>query len=169
MVEVDDEVWAELLRRGEPLVDKANDVIRRALGLNGRSNAVLSLPVSTTRPSAISSTGSCASRSRLPRGERTPEPEYVIPILQALVEAGGRERAAVIVNRVGEIMKDRLNEHDRMLLPSGAEVRWRNAAEFCRNTMVHTKDRPPLLSPDSPHGYWEITDAGREHLKSHGS
>ena len=24
----------------------------------------------------------------------------------------------------------------------------------------------PLLNPDSGHGWWEITDAGREYLKS---
>ena len=85
----------------------------------------------------------------------------------ALVEADGRGRAAAIVNRVGEIMKDLLNEYDHMTLPSGGEVRWRNATEFCRNTMVH-KWSPPLLDPAAPHGWWVITDAGREYLKSNG-
>ena len=100
---------------------------------------------------------------RIRRGEKTPEEEYVSPILQALVEAGGRGRTADIVDRVGEIMKGRLNEYDHGTLGAG-EIRWRNTAEWCRNTMKEMN--PPLLSPDSGHGWWEITDDGREHLKS---
>ena len=103
---------------------------------------------------------------RILRGEKTPEPEYVIPILQALVQAGGRGRTADIVDRVGEIMKNRLNEYDHGTLGAG-EIRWRNTAEWCRNSM---KERTPhLLNPEAPHGWWEITDAGRDHLKSRGS
>ena len=56
---------------------------------------------------------------RIQRGEKTPEAEYVVPILQALVQAGGRGRTAEIVDRVGQIMKGRLNEYDYKQLGAG--------------------------------------------------
>ena len=99
---------------------------------------------------------------RILRGEKTPEPEYVIPILQALVRAGGRGRTADIVDRVGEIMKGRLNEYDHGALGAG-EIRWRNTAEWCRNSMKEMT--PPLLNPNAPHGWWEITEPGRKYLR----
>ena len=38
-------------------------------------------------------------------------------------------------------------------------------AEWARNTMANEMN-PALLNPSSPHGWWEITQAGREYLES---
>jgi hypothetical protein len=167
-IRIDDEVFAVLQKRAQAFVDSPNDVLRRDYGLNGTSGSTavhdmpdaLSFPTGQRQPMP---TGRKVMR-RILRGEKTPEEEYVIPILQALVEAGGRGRTADIVDRVGQIMKGRLNEYDHKTLGAG-EVRWRNTAEWCRNTMAN-KTNPPLLNPSAPHGWWEITEAGREHLKS---
>ena len=148
-IRIDDEVWAVLQKRAQPFVDSPNDVLRRDYDLNGAAR-----PIPTRRV-----------RGRIVRGEKTPEAEYPIPILKALVEAGGRGRAGDIVDRVGQLMRGRLNAYDQQTLTTG-EIRWRNTAEWSRNTMVN-KMNPALLNPSSDHGWWEITQAGRDYLKAH--
>jgi hypothetical protein len=167
-IRIDDEVFAVLQKRAQAFVDSPNDVLRRDYGLNGisggtKAHDVLDAPSFPTGQRQPVPTRRKAM-GRILRGEKTPQAEYVIPVLQALVEAGGRGRAADIVDRVGEIMKGRLKEYDYRTLSAG-EIRWRNTAEWCRNTMVN-KMSPPLLNPSSDHGWWEITDDGREYLKS---
>lgn len=98
--------------------------------------------------------------TRLGRGQKTPDAAYVLPILQALDEMGGRGRAPDVVDRVGEIMAGDLNEHDRGKVRSG-EVRWRNTAHWTRFDMVQRG----LLAANSRRGTWEITDAGRAYLR----
>ena len=46
-------------------------------------------------------------------------------------------------------------------LASGPDnPRWRNAVQWARNSLV----REGLFKADSPHGIWEISDAGRSQL-----
>lgn len=98
---------------------------------------------------------------RLDRGLRTPESEYYRPILQALVEMGGSGRVAEVLERVGELMQSVLREVDHEPLEShNGAPRWRNAAQWARNSMVNDG----LLKGDSPRGIWEITDQGRRLL-----
>ena len=147
-IRIDDEVWAVLQKRAQAFVDTPNDVLRRDYKLNGTSHPIAPRKV----------------RSQVRRGEKTPEAEYPTPILRALATMGGRGRTQEVVDRVGQLMGGRLNEYDRQTLAAG-EVRWRNTAEWARNTMAH-KMNPALLNPSSPHGWWEITQAGREYLES---
>ncbi|MGQ9594805.1 MAG: winged helix-turn-helix domain-containing protein [Anaerolineae bacterium] len=102
-------------------------------------------------------------RRRIPRGLRTQEKEFWIPILTALEELGGQGEAKEVVSRVGEIMEDVLNEYDRSVPPDGKQVRWHNSVHWCRFDMV----RKGLLAPDSPAGIWEITEKGRQYLQEH--
>ena len=98
---------------------------------------------------------------RLQRGLRTPEDAFRVPILQALVETGGSGRVADVLDRVGAMMGDQLNDYDREPLPSTpSAIRWRNNAQWARNSMVGEG----LLASDSPRGIWEITQKGREWL-----
>lgn len=99
---------------------------------------------------------------RLRKGLRTPESQYRVPILQVLSDMGGSGKAAEVLERVCEIMKPRLKPVDFEPLASGPDnPRWRNAAQWARNTMV----KEGLLKSDSPRGVWEMTEAGRQHLK----
>jgi hypothetical protein len=99
---------------------------------------------------------------RLRRGLRTPEGAYYRPILQALVELGGRGPMGQVLDRVGQAMRGVLRDVDHQPLASDPELpRWRNAAQWARNSMV----QEGLLRNDSPRGIWEISDAGR-HLLS---
>jgi hypothetical protein len=156
-IRIDDQVWTELKGKAEPFVDTPNDVLRRLLGLNGSNGS--SAPMVghgvVTRRTKL--------HSKLRKGERTPEDQYFVPILQAVDYFKGRGRVEDVLNRVGEIMRGTLNARDRETLPTG-QIRWRNAAQWARNTMVNSMD-PSLLNPSSPNGWWEISDAGRAYLR----
>ena len=95
---------------------------------------------------------------RLQRGLRTPEIAYYQPILEALNELGGSAEMNDVLERVEQSMREVLRQVDYEPLASGTEMlRWRNTAQWARNTMVEEG----LLKLDSPRGMWEITEAGR--------
>jgi hypothetical protein len=95
-----------------------------------------------------------------PKGERTSQKEFRIPLLEALVEMGGSGKISDICDRVGAKMKNRLMPGDYEKF-SGGEVRWENAVAWIRNKL---KDEG-LLRSDSPRGVWEISDEGRTYLE----
>jgi restriction system protein len=102
---------------------------------------------------------------RLQRGLRTPEIAYYEPILEALNELGGSAEMNVVLERVEQSMREVLRQVDYESLASGTEMlRWRNTAQWARNTMVEEG----LLKLDSPRGIWEITEAGRRSLGKEG-
>jgi hypothetical protein len=102
-------------------------------------------------------------KGRLPRGLRTPEDAFRRPILEALVELGGTAPIGKVLDLVGEKMKAVLTKYDLEPLPSDPKsIRWRNTAQWCRNTLV----REGLMKSDSPHGIWEISDSGRQRLRN---
>jgi restriction system protein len=96
---------------------------------------------------------------KLRKGMRTPESVFYRPILQALNEMGGSGKTAEVLDRVGQIMKGVLKEVDYQPLASSPDnLRWRNTAQWARNSMV----QEGLLKADSPRGVWELSDKGRE-------
>jgi len=95
-------------------------------------------------------------------GAITPQKAYEIPLLQALVDLGGRAECAVVLKRVCEIMADILKPADFDILPSGRDVRWENMVHWRRNNLKNEG----YLRSDSPRGIWEITDKGRDYLKA---
>lgn len=99
---------------------------------------------------------------RLRRGLRTPESKYYAPILQVIDEMGGSGETGEVLDRVGQKMKGTLKEVDHDPLASSPDnPRWRNAAQWARNSMV----KEGLLKADSPRGVWEISDRGRQSLQ----
>lgn len=194
---VDDEVFRELQRHAEPLVDDANGVLRRILGLGpSTGDAAPSIdadedlrdlsPQSTLsriaglaeqQPAAESPTpprravrkrstpagGSRnrssrgEARSRAPHGVLLPESQYELPLLQALVEAGGSAPSSEIIERVGHRLQDQLTELDHNTLQSGTP-RWKNRVQFVRMSLI----KQGFLRDDSSRGVWEITESGRK-------
>jgi len=102
-------------------------------------------------------------KRKIKKGIKTPQSQYRIPILQVLRDLGGRGEANEILAKVYEKMKDKLSQIDLELLSSGNDYRWRNTAQWARNTMVNEG----LLRNDSPRGIWEITEKGKIYLKEH--
>jgi hypothetical protein len=146
-VRIDDEVFAAIQARAEPLVDDVNSVLRRVLleGGNGTASPG-NLPRSTPPRGGRAAPGSILS-----------EREYESPILVALMRRGGKGHATEITDAVGEALGDRLTDLDRGNLDSG-EVRWRNRVQFTRLTLR----KRGLLKSNSPRGIWELTEAGWE-------
>lgn len=99
---------------------------------------------------------------KLRKGLRTPESEFIEPILRVLVDMGGQGRTATIVARVGEIMQPVLHNLDRETLPGDGKPRWEKAVNWARRHMV----LDGLLKSDSPYGTWEITEEGHARLRS---
>lgn len=98
---------------------------------------------------------------RLQRGMRTPEEAYYKPILQALRDMGGSGKVAAVLDEVGKKMKSVLKKWDYEPLSSNPDnPRWRNAAQWARNSMVNEG----LLKNDSPRGVWEMSDKGNQFL-----
>jgi len=101
---------------------------------------------------------------KLKRGLRTTEDEFRIPILESIVELGGKAEMKEVLKRVEDKMSHKLNQYDLERLPSNtSQKRWENTAQWCRNTLV----TEGLLSHDSPRGIWEITLEGRRYLEKH--
>lgn len=101
--------------------------------------------------------------TKLRRGLRTPEDSYRRPILEAVIELGGRGEVNRVLDIVGQKLGERLNEYDLAPVPSNPdEPRWRNAAKWARNTLVNEG----FLAKDSPKGTWEITEKGRKSIPS---
>jgi len=102
-------------------------------------------------------------RGRLHRGVKTPSKDYYRPILQALIDLGGKAKSDDVLKRVEKAMHDRLKPIDYEPLPSNPnETRWKNTAKWARKDMTMMK--PPLLKPNSPPKIWEITETGRKFL-----
>ncbi|MCL6450718.1 MAG: winged helix-turn-helix domain-containing protein [Acetobacteraceae bacterium] len=106
------------------------------------------------------SRGKVRSR-RLRKGLRTPEDAYRLPILEVLCERGGSAPIGEVLDAVYERMKAILNPYDFQPVSSNPDQpRWRNSAQWCRNTMV----TEGLLATECPRGTWRITQAGRAEL-----
>lgn len=102
-------------------------------------------------------------KSRLPRGLRTPEEAFRRPILEALVELGGKAPIGDVLNIVEKKMKSKFTKYDLEPLSSDPKsIRWRNTAQWCRNNLV----REGLMKVDSPYGIWEISELGRKALQN---
>jgi hypothetical protein len=90
----------------------------------------------------------------------TPVKTYWRPILQTLVETGGRGRREKVIELVGKKMKDIFTPADFKKLPPSSYIRWENRVAWQASNMR----RDGYIKKDSPRGIWEITDAGRKWL-----
>ncbi len=143
-IEVDGEVIGAIKDAAEPFVDNPNRVLRRLLGLptvdNDRTAAV---------PSSI---------PRVPRGSLLPLPEFEVPILLSISEAGGSAPRSTVMVSVEMALGDRLTDLDRTPMSSGG-MRWRARVDQARNELV----KRGLLESSLP-GVWKLTEAGIEYL-----
>jgi Mrr N-terminal domain len=150
-IDIDDEVFEVLKHHAQPFVDTTpNAVLRRLLGLDPDE-----------RPSTDTTEKTGAKRARVARGMLLAEHEYERPILRYLDAHGGRAPSREVVEAVGAVLGDRLTARDRQQLSSGG-IRWEKRAAFVRLRLVERGE----LARNSPRGTWEITDKGRERLRS---
>ncbi len=149
-LDVDDDVFGVLAKHSEPLVDTPNTVLRRLLGIDQ----------ATSRPAPIRDEAGKRARRAAP-GTLLPASEYEIPILRYLEECGGWAPACEAIEAVGKALDGRLTEVDRQPLKSG-RIRWEERAGLVRFRLVQRGE----LAKNSPRAAWEISDQGRERLRS---
>jgi len=135
-IEVDEEVYQKLLKLVRSFEDTPNDVLRRLLGLEKKP------PKHNT-------------------GDAIPHQEYRLPILEALLEKGGRARRCEVSEIIERKMGDKFNKSDLQVLSDGQTKRWQKGVDWERLRMV----KDGLLRSDSPTGVWEITEKGRKYLR----
>ncbi|MGA9380212.1 MAG: winged helix-turn-helix domain-containing protein [Phormidium sp.] len=98
---------------------------------------------------------------RLPRGKRTPNSAYYLPILKVIADFGGAAKTGDVLSRVEKLMSSILKEVDYQMMPSAPQTpRWNNSARWARQEMVNQG----LLKSGSPTGIWEISDKGWQYL-----
>jgi len=91
-----------------------------------------------------------------------PQKEYRIPILEALLEKGGKASQGEVFEIIEQKMSGDFNHLDLETLSDGYTKRWQKMAAWQRYTMV----KEGLLRSDSPRGIWEITEKGKRFLEN---
>jgi hypothetical protein len=93
-------------------------------------------------------------------GVFTPVRAYWRPILEVLIEMGGRGKRVPVSSAVEDKMKGILTAADYGKLPKSGRIRWRNRVMWQASEMR----AQGLIKNNSPRGLWEISDAGRKWL-----
>jgi len=158
-IEVDDEVFALLQAKAQPLVDTPSDVLRRLLGDDKPQKPAAKKASKKAAKAAKKQAGRrLAARQYAPRGSLVPEDDYVKPILQALIAAGGSGRARDITDAVGRRLEHRFSAAEHVVTVAN-EPRWRNRTRDVRMKLV----KQGLIARPAPDkfGIWEITAEGR--------
>ena len=135
-----------------PLEARISDLERRLLELEKWKTSI-SAPVEEEKKVRLT--------EHLEKGEITHQKDYTMPILETLIEMGGRGRSKDVINRVLEKMKNKLKPKDLEMLPSGKEIRCVNHARWERWRLVNEG----YIRKDTPPGIWEITEKGREYYE----
>jgi len=152
--------------------DKAKEALERAATLTAFRDKVAAnrkewdqLAAAAEREEDEETRNERRNLGKLRKGLRTTTEAYCEPILRTLDQMHGSGKVAEVLDRVGKIMKSVLKDVDYLPLASNPDnLRWRNAAQWARNSMVNDG----LLKADSPRGVWEISDKGRQALKDAG-
>lgn len=114
----------------------------------------------------IASKEKCGKPTASPRKtvNKTPQAEYRIPILESLIEMGGKGKVREVLGKVKSKIGYKLTIADLEKLPSGKSIRWENAVLWERQKMKEEG----LLKKDSPKGVWEITKKGKSYYHHQG-
>ena len=144
IVRVDNDVYEELKKMAIPFEDTPNSVLRRLLALDSKKST---RPMNPRKPAM--------------RGSGTRKEEYEIPILESVQEFGGSARSRQVLEKVFTKMQAKLKQHDHDDTSDGESI-WRNTARWAKKDLVEKG----LLQKDSAHGQWEITEKGRDLLRS---
>lgn len=148
-IRVSEKTYQALKQHAEPFVDTPEAVIRRLLG--------------ETEPAetADGEVGLSAKKTaRAARGAQLEEAAYEVPLLEVLVQHGGRATKAEALESLEPKISDHLTELEREYVTSG-EQRWQNRAAWVRYRLVESGD----MLRDVPRGTWAISEQGRRRLE----
>ncbi|MBT7081015.1 MAG: hypothetical protein HN929_06060 [Chloroflexi bacterium] len=141
-IRISEELFREIQKHAEPLVDSFETAVWKALGKRPRNIVERRFK----------------SRSRV---DVTPQKLFWKPILKTLVELGGEAQVTQVIDRVEALMKDTMRPGDYELNTDG-RPKWTKAVNFQRLAMIHKG----LLKAGTRWGMWAISEAGQLWLDS---
>lgn len=142
--------------RFETEVIEFKTFIREGVGLPVHIHLFEPLTIEERLPEKISISQPKKTKRRK-KGILVPQREYRIPILESLLEMGGRTEVKDVLKKVEQKMKDKFTQAEYEKHRSG-EITWKNRTLFERLKMRNEG----LLKKESPWGTWEITSKGQE-------
>lgn len=148
VVRISEELFKEVQKYAEPLVDNFETALWKALRKNGNNAAPQPARVRKAKSHAI--------------GELTHPADFWKLILDALVERGGQASRQEVHDNIAQRMKARFKPGDLEVNRDGT-LKWNKQVDYQRLAMVHKG----LLQKDAPRGNWEITENGRQWLSNH--
>ncbi|MGH7073600.1 MAG: winged helix-turn-helix domain-containing protein [Stellaceae bacterium] len=147
VIRVSDETWKRLKMFAKPLEDTADDVVKRALdALEARQAPSDSISKSLDR---------LVARGKSRAGEKLPQKEFRIPLIETVFELGGRADVRNVREVMERKMAVRLRAGDYQLVSSG-DPRWWNAICWERADLV----REGFFKDSSERGIWELSVRG---------
>lgn len=145
---IDDEVFAALQKRAQPLVDDANSVLRRVFGL-------MELPSTLADQKKSGLTIYPTHRATDDDEALLPKEFYSRAILLALAEMNGEAKRSRILRHIGQLLNDEHTSVD--LAPyKGGGIRWRHRASWQKNELINNG----FLEPNTIYGIWKLTEKG---------
>ena len=150
--------WKAHMKRQIHKLDRMSETLKkRAEELRSKVEAIDAL---LSRPESHD-TGSNRQDNSAEGTAFTPVHKYWSPILESLVELGGRGSREEVIQRVGKKLAPILTAGDKAMLPSANAICWQNRVAWQRLNMVNQG----FLRSDSPKGIWEITETGKKFLE----
>ena len=143
-IKIDEEVFACLQERANPLVDGPNDVLRKMLGLATKRDG--------RGIEQIKSLG------RIPSHRLLPLEKFELPILRSIDGHGGTAERRVVLRDVFKELKTVFLSDD-LDTPNDRPPRWQVRAEVVRSKMGKKG-----LVELAGRGMWRITSMGRKQL-----
>lgn len=165
-IELDADIYEYLKSQAEPFTDTPNSVLRRLLDVDGASKSEAERASgdesvqggkAASRAKRRGGTRKASGRTRAPSGTLLPEQRYELPLLRALMDAGGEAPFSELREAVGRALGDELTPADHETLNSGG-VRWHSRLQFVRLRLIERGE----LDREAPRGIWRITEAGRQ-------
>jgi hypothetical protein len=151
VIRISEKTWERMKQYARPLEDSPDDVI--GLALDALEERGLPVP--------LKGAGSKPKAAR--RGDKLPQKEFRVPLLETLHDLGGNAAAKIIRERIEPKLAPRLSEADYAPVASG-DPRWWNAVCWQRLHLV----KEGLLKNDSERGVWELSERGKQFLASRG-
>jgi hypothetical protein len=147
VVRVSEELFKEVQKYAEPLIDNFESTLWKILKLVGKDN------VQIPTKHVIRSTGN-----------HIPPKNFWRPILEILVEAGGQAPVQKVIDSLEIKMRNSFKQGDYKENLDGSE-KWEKQANYQRLAMKYEG----LLVDNSPRGIWAITEKGRKWLTEQSS
>src|SRR6266700_857527 len=153
---ISDGNWKRIQQWAVALEDNFNDALAKVLdAAEAHRESSVSEPPISTRQAPTTTHHELADRVLSRAG--TWRRRYEEAILTALFVAGGESTADKIVSGVFKKLGANLRESDHRIEPSGQQ-QWVHRVHANRFHLVELG----MLKNDSPHGLWQLTDAGRQ-------